>query len=202
MITYDYKNSFNDHYSNCFYKSKNTSKAKKDIVGESYENLRKGWIRNCGLDIATKEEKENFKNLFGGAYDADQYIVDANTRILLALEEDKGHYVDKCFFKRALINAVEMIAYCLKKEIDIPYFILSCPTRYKDYESQMTWLLDELALFDDKVVEICKSKFKFFYHCSHGRTDRKKYLTSNQNPFIIEDNLVQKEKDFFSLIKG
>jgi|TARA_B100000282_G_C31713781_1_gene482463 hypothetical protein len=199
---FNYKTEFEKHYYNCFHQGKHTNKAKKDIVGKSYEMLREKCIKSYGCDIATKKEREYFKKMLGGSYDADQYIVQKHTRKLLALEEDKGHYVDKCFFKRALANATETVAYCLKNNIEIPYFILSCPTNYKDYNAQLRFLLDDLSLFDKKVVEVCKQKLKFFHHCHHGRTSRTKYLTTDKNPFIIEDNLVDAEKRFFSMIKG
>jgi len=201
MSNRSYENLIKEHYDRCFYESQTSTKAKKDIVGVNYEYIRRVWIKDNGLDVATKEEKEKFKKMFGGTYDADQYIVDPSSRTLLALEEDKGHYVDKCFFKRALINFVETIAYCLKNKIEVPYFILSCPTKYSGYGEQMQYLLDELQLFNDKVTNICKEKIKFFHQCVHGRVGRTKYLTRRETPFTIDEQLVKNEQDFFSMLR-
>lgn len=187
----DYKKELQKHYSNCIREKKLGQCATKDIVGRSYEELRTRWIKHMGLDIATASECAEFENNFGNKYNADQYIVDRKSRKLLALEEDKGHYVDKCFAKRAFYNAAEVIGYCLKNEKEIPYFIVSCPTNY-----QFDDLLKDSFFADLSYFDIIKEKLKFFNACDHGRTSAKKYLREDIMPFRVEEENVAKEKQF------
>tara|TARA_Y100000034_G_C6806519_1_gene362196 strand:+ start:76 stop:729 length:654 start_codon:yes stop_codon:yes gene_type:complete len=187
----DYREELQKHYSNC--KDRKGQGATKDIVGRSYEKLRAEWIKHHpGLDVATPQERAAFAKSFGNKYNADQYIVDRKSRRLLALEEDKGHYVDKCFAKRVLCNVTEVIHHCLKNEMEIPYILVSCPTNY-----QFDSLLGVDTFFADlPYFDIIKEKFKFFNTCEHGRTSHKKYLKENEMPFEVNEDNVAREKKF------
>ena len=180
-------------YSNIMLEVESTNRAKKDIVGEHYELFRENMIcSHSHLDVATKQEKEHFDKMFGNNYKADQYIVNRHTRRLLALEEDKGHYVDKCFAKRALWNAMETIAHCTENGLEVPYFILSCPTNY-----DIQPLFSNMQLvFKQELLEQLHLKFKFFPLCEHGRTSRNKYLVEKEMPFDVKEELISKEIDF------
>ena len=190
-----YKQDLQECYTNIMEESERTGGAKKDIVGRQYEDFRVRCItRHEQLDVATPEEVKLFKKELGGKYNADQYIVDRASRKLLALEEDKGHYVDKCFAKRAVINAMETIALCVKKNVDVPYFLLSCPTNY-DIES----LLDDLGgIFNERSFSILGDKLKFFPLCDHGRTSRDKYLKDSVVPFQLSNQRIVEENSFLA----
>jgi hypothetical protein len=190
-----YREDLQECYTNIMAESERTGGAKKDIVGRQYEDFRVGRItRYPHLDVATPEESKRFKRELGGKYNADQYIVRKDSRELLALEEDKGHYVDKCFAKRAVVNAMETIALCVKKGTNVPYFVLSCPTNY-----DMSALLSDLdGVFNEKSFKILQDKLKFFPLCEHGRTNREKYLNDNVMPFSLSDSLVEREDHFLS----
>tara|TARA_Y100000310_G_scaffold312185_1_gene359232 strand:- start:1286 stop:1876 length:591 start_codon:yes stop_codon:yes gene_type:complete len=194
----NYREELQKHYEKCIAEVKHTQRATKDIVGKSYENLRTSWIKENGLDVATTQEKLYYNQILGNKYNADQYIVDPKTRNLLAFEEDKGHYIDKCFAKRAIINAVEIINHCLKNNIKVPYFILSCPTNFKFDD-----LLNEMGdIFREELYLLVKSKVKFFHSCDHGRTSRKKYLREKRMPFVVEPKNINIEKEFFAFLGG
>jgi hypothetical protein len=171
--------------------------ATKDIVGRNYENMRIEWIRNHGLDVATDEEKKVFKSRLDDSYDADHFIVDKDTRKLLALEEDKGHYLDKCFAKRAIFNAAEVFALCMEKNLELPYFIISCPTNYNFHKILET----TRRILDPKVSHALVEKLKFFPTCNHGRVSRKHYLTSGEFPFKVEEENVNRESRFLLALR-
>lgn len=183
-----------NHYTNSMTEIRQTGKAGKDVVGASYERLRKEWLRAHDLDVATITEAARFKKMFNKVYNADQWIVHPQSRKLLAVEEDKGHYVDKCFYKRAVFNAMELFFYCEENNIKAPYFLLSCPTKYNPPE--MT------NMFNPELREMFKKKFKYFYHCDHGRVRRGVYLKDEQSPFVVERKLVNAEKVFLKKLRG
>ena len=186
-----YSERLDEHYTRSVREKNEGNKAAKDIVGASYESMREDWIRSNGLDIATSKEVQILKEKFGNVYNADQYIVDRKTRELLAVEEDKGHYVDKCFYKRAIFNAMDLFEYCDDNNIAAPYFILSCPTKYSAPK-------DITKKFRKSLQNIFAKKFKYFHACDHGRTGRDKYLKCDTSPFIVEDKNVEKEKIFLN----
>src|SRR6056300_739678 len=68
------------------------SKSLKDVVGKQYEQHRKRIWEEFGFTVD--------KNRNGSAFDVDWSIY-FNGK-LVALEEDKGHYVDSCFLERCL----------------------------------------------------------------------------------------------------
>ena len=79
-------------------------------------------------------EASLFDQRFGGVYTADHYIVEKESRKILAIEEDKGHYVDKPFAKRAIFNAAEVFHHCYKMGYEVPYFVLSCSTKMNNFQ--------------------------------------------------------------------
>ena len=192
-----YKQELQECYTNIMAESERTGGAKKDIVGRQYEDFRSKCItRHPQLDIATPEEAKGFKQDLDGKYNADQYIENKCSRKLLALEEDKGHYVDKCFAKRAVVNAMETITLCIKKNTDVPYFVLSCPTNY-----DIPALLQDLEdVFDKESFSILRDKLKFFPLCEHGRTNRDKYLKDSVMPFELNDSFIVEEDLFLSIL--
>ena len=189
-----YQTKLEQHYARSLTEIKATGKAPKDVVGQSYEQFRAEIVTHFPhLDVATPEERKDLDLRFGGNYKADQYIVCRKTRKVIALEEDKGHYVDKCFAKRALFNAAEVFHHCLSNHLEPPYFILSCPTHH-----DIGGLLeDKNGFFNEEIYNLLVDRFKFFPLCSHGRTSRQTYLKSPTMPFRLDKDHVQKEMDFF-----
>ncbi len=192
-----YRNLLEEHYRRC--RERDSSKAAKDVVGASFEACRNEWIRSFdGLDTASLGEKREFHKLYGGFYKADQYIVCESTRRILAVEEDKGHYVDKPFAKRALFNAAELMHHCIENRIALPFFVLSCPTNY-----DLTGLLgSKNGFFNKEVYEALVDKFRFFPTCQHGRVTSRRYLVDRAIPFEIDDSLVLEETKFFECLQS
>ena len=73
-------------------KTLNKNKALKDCVGKAYENHRKRVWEYFGFKVS--------KDKYDAHFDVDWSIT--YNGVLIALEEDKGHYVDSCFLERAL----------------------------------------------------------------------------------------------------
>lgn len=194
MIWNNYEKELQEHYARSVQEIRETGKAAKDVIGESYEAFRADQIRKFkNLDTATPEEATLFDKRFGGVYTADQYILEKESRKILALEEDKGHYVDKPFAKRAIFNAAEVFHHCYKNGHEVPYFILSCPTKF-----DVQGLLDsQIGMFNKSVAAMLASKFKFFSACDHGRTSRKRYLIDDEMPFVVNPFNIYKESEFF-----
>lgn len=178
---------FDSYYEDTWRECEEGEKAKKDIVGSHYEEFKARWIKSYPhLDVATPAEVSKIKKDFGGTFNADIYIVDKKTRKLLALEEDKGHYVDKCFLKRALMNAVDTIIISAKKNKIPPKFILSSPTSYAKVSEILESLSEPLK---QKHYKSLKNSFIYAPLCQHGRVQRSKYLKSPKNPFKLDEEL-------------
>jgi len=186
---------FNSYYKDTWEECEKGNKAKKDIVGTRYEKFKVEWVKSYShLDVATPAEISKIKKDFGGTFNADIYIVDKKTRELLALEEDKGHYVDKCFLKRALMNAVDTIVASSKNNKTPPKFILSSPTSY----AKVSEILDSLSEpLKKKHYNSLKNSFIYAPLCQHGRVQRNKYLKSSENPFKLDEDLCYNQHRFY-----
>ena len=69
-----------------------SGKALKDVVGAAFELHRKRLWEHFGF-VVSKEKN-------GALFDVDWSI--RYKGVLIAFEEDKGHYLDSCFMERAL----------------------------------------------------------------------------------------------------
>ena len=186
---------FNSYYTKIYGECLTSSKAKKDIVGAAYESWKRKWVKSySSLDVATAEEVKQIKTKYKIDFNADIYIVNADTRDLVALEEDKGHYVDKCFFKRALANAVDSIVMCLAQNMPVPYFILSCPTNYSKAEEIKNFQSMSLK---PEIYKLLEDKFMYFPLCLHGRVNRTAYLKQISNPFDLCGDLCYDQHSFY-----
>lgn len=189
------ESNFEKYYTDLFNECTYSSKAKKDIVGKHYEAWKKDWVKSYPkLDVATPGEVKELKKKYNDVFNPDIYIVNAESRELLALEEDKGHYVDKCFLKRAIFNAVETITIAKMKGLNVPYFLLSSPTEFEKVSAFVEFSKNYLL---PQVYVLLKKKFVYFPLCSHGRVDPKHYLTSCSNPFTLNENLCNNQHNFY-----
>ena len=181
-----YSNSFvNTFQENVMLKHKQ-GKALKDIVGEEYELHRKRVYEHLGLQ-PTKEKIEQ-------TYEADIIIRNSNGEVVL-IEECKGHYVDSCFLERAVIGFAKVVRLFLNNKKEVPYFIISSPTKYKKYEQKLE---ETLQILDPQICSILNKKIKYFTILNEDRIKRKGYFP-NKKPYIIteaeEKNMVS-EIDF------
>lgn len=111
---------------------KEKGKALKDIVGKAYENHRKRVWEYFGFQVT----KDKYDSLF----DVDWAITYKNK--LVALEEDKGHYLDSCFLERALTGFAKTINNYQKKSIIVPKLIIHSFTTYKKFQEKKMEDLD------------------------------------------------------------
>jgi|TARA_R110000796_G_scaffold177034_1_gene293906 hypothetical protein len=169
-------------------------KAKKDIVGAHYEKFRESFIKELGFKIG---KKEDISDIADGSYDPDQIILSPAGNVV-AIEEDKGHYVDKCFLARAIINSGRITQNCIDRSLPVPYFILSCPTSYSKHEFEFG---EALRMFRPDIKEELEKKFRYFPMCSHGRVGRKKYLKEGVFPFEHNFDFIKKEINFWKALK-
>ena len=172
------KQLFETFYASTYHRARVVKdKAFKDVVGEEYEIMRKAFYNNLGL--SAKKEKI-------GNYDADLVVRDKNGKIII-IEEDKGHYVDSCFFKRFLCNAAEVINQCIQNNEPVPYIVLSCPTKMGNYQKTYDY---SSKLFRADIKKHMDLKIVYLPYCEHGRCDRKAYYKTTTNCFNISDTLI------------
>lgn len=183
-MTNAFKQLFNDHfYQPTFTRWRiNKEKAGKDIVGDQYEKMRKEYYKSKGLVPLKK------RGVFGNMNP--DLIVYRNDEILI-VEEDKGHYVDKCFLERSIGDAVKIFKWCLDNNKPLPYYILSCPTNLKGFDR----IFDELtSLYRSDLQEILKQKFKYCPLSLQNRLSKKTYFTQSTNNFNLDDGLLETQE--------
>ena len=164
-------------------------KAPKDIVGKNYEDFRKDFWESHGFEVSQQ------KKLFG-IFDVDTLVYKNGE--LVAIEEDKGHYVDSPMLLRALINMGQVVKHCIENDLPVPHLILSCPTTYSKWKSKRDFLL---TIVDEKIKPILKEKFIYLSICQHGRVDNSRYFLSEENCFELNDELIENQNNFVKSIK-
>jgi hypothetical protein len=204
-----YKNTFQKEYIEKISKFVANNKAKKDGIGEAYENFRSTIPNTINKDLVIIPKKYHKKYLkeinLNSSFKPDQIITDKNGRIL-AIEEDKGHYVDKCFLERSLFGALKTIRRMRKSgftEEQIPYFLLCSPTKYSKYDEEFKEILDiahDMSGADSELEAIFLQKFVYFPMSMHDRVKKEEYdkIYDGSNPFVLSDELIQNEIDWFS----
>lgn len=169
-------------------------KSLKDVVGKEYEEHRKRVWEYLGYQV---DKKKN-----GAAFDVD-WAIYFNGK-LVALEEDKGHYVDSCFLERGLFSFMKTINNFNKKGEDIPKLILSSFTKYSKYSEKIE---ESLEIAKEGICDIFKGKFKYTYLNSNDRFSRDVWFHQNEeninNPYEIyqNDKLIKEDIRFMLSLK-
>lgn len=122
---------------------KEHGKALKDIVGKAYETHRKRIWEYHGFKVS--KDKHN------ALFDVD-WSISYNDQ-LIAMEEDKGHYLDSCFLERALTGFAKTVNFYQKNGIIVPILIIHSFTKYnkfhekkmEDLDTRKTQIADELT---------------------------------------------------------
>lgn len=184
-----------DSLNNCFSKINNpiVDKALKDRVGLEYELHRKRLYEQLGLKV----DKRKIENCF----DAD-WIIENDIGQIVAIEEDKGHYVDSCFAERAIIGFAKIASHYLKQNSECPYLILSSSTRYSKFEHKLNETLDILR---SDVSEVLKNKIRYFPVAEHDRLPKAKWVPNTDKPIIFNHqvcNNIANEINFIKSLKG
>jgi hypothetical protein len=187
MNVSEFKELFNSEFYDKSYKRWriNEEKAGKDITGEQYESFREKYYESYGFNIG------NGRKIFGSSYNCDT-VVKKGDKIVI-LEEDKASYVDSCFLGRAIQNATQVFNICLKKGIEIPYFVISSSTKYNLYEKLYQ---EKVETIREDLVEILNEKFLYFPLSEHDRIGPKKYFKSPESCFTLSDELIEKQNKF------
>jgi len=192
MEIQDFKDLFNSEFYDKSYQRwrVDSEKAGKDIIGEQYESFRRSYYQSCGFTIG------NGKKVFGSSYNCDT-VVKKGDKVLI-LEEDKGHYIDSCFLGRAISNAAEIFSECLDKGIEIPFFVISSPTKMNNYDS----ICDRrFKLYREDIVTLLKSKFLYFPLSENGRIPKEKYFETSESCFNLSDELILNQNKFIETLK-
>lgn len=183
---------FNEYYNMVYSRWRiNKEKAGKDIVGEEYESFRRRYYTSKGLEIG------NRKNVLDSGVNTDLIIVKDGKVVIV--EEDKGSYIDGTFLKRAMIDASLIFNSCNMKNIETPYFILSCPTKMLNYEETFNKLI---VLFNDTIRKELIEKFLYLPLCKNGRVGRDIYFKSVNNHFELSDDLLEDQEKLIDKIIG
>lgn len=186
-----FKNQFGIFYSNAYKRWRiDEEKAGKDITGEEYERFRKLYYNEMQCSTT-----HSGKKIFGTTYNVD-IVIEKNNKII-AIEECKASYLDSCFLGRAIQNAAEVFDMCLQKNEDVPYFIISCPTKYSKYDEICE---AKFRVYRDDLKCLLKSKFIYLPVCNHDRIPQNEYFKNENVSFNLSDNLIQKQNEFIKNI--
>ena len=102
-------------------------KALKDVVGKAYEQHRKRVWEYFEFDVSKDKHHAMFNVDWSIRYKG----------VLIAFEEDKGHYMDSCFMERALTGFSKTVNAYIKKKEPIPVLILHSFTKYKNFDEKL-----------------------------------------------------------------
>ena len=153
------------------------SKRLADVVGKEYEEHRKRVWTHLGFTV---DKKRN-----GAAFDVDWSIYDNG--ILVAIEEDKGHYVDSCFLERCIHSLIKTIH--TMEHLESPLLILNSFTKYNLYEKK---LVESLDAYKEPLVETFKDKFVYSYLNEFDRIKKTSWFKSandnTDNPYKVYQN--------------
>ena len=167
-----YKKSLNELTQNI----QKSTKSLKDIVGYEYEQHRKRIYEFNGLIVSKRKPKDI-------NYNADWFVYN-KTKQLVAIEEDKGHYVDSCFLDRAVFSFAKIISKYLKNKEDCPKLILSSFTTYKLYNKKM---IENYDVLRQDIIDVMKEKLVYQSICPSDRLSRDIWFqkqNKEKNPYI------------------
>lgn len=183
-----------------------SSKAFKDVVGESYEAFeKKVWeALDPGVRCLDQAQAKAKYPKLTKMYNVD-LVVEKNGKPV-ALVECKGHYVDKCFFLRALQNFKQATAYRMGQGLEPLPFVVSCPTTYSKFSEVLDGYLQvDATLYGPEAEKVSRylhdGWFVVSTVCEHDRVGKKKYYNkkdldgyhSKTSPMTFDDDLVEKK---------
>lgn len=144
---------------------KESKKALKDTVGLAFENHRKRIWTYFGFSVT----KSKLSSL-----DWDIYY---NGK-LVALEEDKGHYLDACFLERALSGLAKTVLRFQKKQEDIPIFVIHSFAKNNRFDEKV---LEDLETRKDCISNEIKKKLVYTTLTDRNRLPRDKWFPKVDN---------------------
>ena len=164
---------------------KETGKALKDIVGKEYEEHRKRIWEYFGFKVS----KEKYNALF----DVD-WSITYNDK-LIALEEDKGHYLDSCFLERALTGYSKTVNNYQKNNISVPTLIIHSFARYSKFNEKKE---EDLDTRKESIANEIKSKLVYTTLTKRDRLPKGKWFGDSENCYFenSEEELIIHDINF------
>lgn len=166
-----------------------TGKASKDIIGEAFETHRERIWKYFGFNVS--------KEKHGAKFDVDWAVTYKGK--LIALEEDKGHYVDSCFLERAL-SGFSKTVYAYKQEgKQVPLLILHSFTRYNKYNEKFE---EDMNTRKPEIKDELKKKMVYSTLVNRDRLPKEEWIGSKKSTrndsysHFSEDDLIQKDIEF------
>ena len=139
---------------------KATGKALKDIMGKVFETHRKRIWEHFGFTVS-KDRHEALWDVDWSIYRNGQ---------LVAQEEDKAHYVDCPFLKRAVVDFAMTTHNCHKKRKETPVLIFHSFTRFKGFDKKISHLYEHYE--GTPWLPVMKEKFRYTYLTNRDRITR------------------------------
>lgn len=112
-----------------------TGKALKDAIGGAFEEHRERIWNHFGFKVSKDKKIASFVD----------WCITYEGK-LIALEEDKGHYLDSCFLERALSGFCKTINTYKEINKDVPLLILHSFTKYNLYNQKLKEDMDTRKL--------------------------------------------------------
>lgn len=159
-------------------------KALKDVVGLSFENHRKRIWNYFGFDVSKDKHQAKFDIDWAITYNG----------ILIAFEEDKGHYVDSCFMERALSGFCKTINAYQNENKPTPLLILHSFTRYSKFTDKLE---EDMDTRKDKIKDELMKKLVYTTLANCDRL--KKWFSKDSYDCYsvnVNDELIKKDIQF------
>ena len=158
---------------------KEKGKALKDIVGKAYENQRKRIWEHFGFDVS--KDKHN------ALFDIDWSI--SYKGRLIAMEEDKGHYLDSCFLERALTGFAKTVNYYQKNGIIVPTLIIHSFAKYSKFHDKK---MEDLETRKPAIADELLKKIVYTTMTKCDRFPKRNWFSDNDNCYSdnADDELI------------
>lgn len=163
-----------------------TGKALKDIVGTAYETHRKRVWNHFGFEVS--------KDKHDALFDVDWSITWQGE--LIALEEDKGHYMDSCFMERAITGFCKTINAYQKINKPIPVLILHSFTKYNKFVEKLE---EDLETRKSEIADEMKNKLRYTTLVDCDRLPKERWFSTQlYNCYSVNasDELILKDIEF------
>ena len=165
-------------------KEKRVAKALKDVVGLAFENHRKRIWEHFGFKVVKNGD---------GLFDADWYIWHGET--LVAIEEDKGHYLDSCFLERALTGFAKTINSYQKKGKNIPKLIIHSFARYNKFHEKKE---EDMETRKESISKEMGEKLIYTTLTKRDRLNKKDWFGSSETAYTnnADQELIKQDIEF------
>ena len=123
-----------------------------------------------------------------------------DNNVLIALEEDKGHYLDSCFMERAITGFCKTINKFLNNNIKIPVLIIHSFTRYKKFSEKLE---EDLDTRKETIKNEINKNLKYYTLTDRDRIPSQKWFGKCENCYtdnVMDELIIQDIQFIKSLI--